>query len=111
MPPRFETKCKQALHLGGTKKHTHTDGAGLLEATDSDIVREVLDGKGESADKGPSDSDERLRHTTPEAAHALAILEDICMVSSDSVHGLSCLGDRADDRPVAFGSTSDNCCV
>ncbi|KAH7949629.1 hypothetical protein HPB49_012832 [Dermacentor silvarum] len=54
------------------------------KVTDSDIVAEVMDGEGESADEYPNDSDEHPSHTMTEAAHAFTVLEDICMVSSDS---------------------------
>ncbi|KAH8023808.1 hypothetical protein HPB51_018027 [Rhipicephalus microplus] len=56
---------------------------------DSDIVAEVLDSERELVDEDVSDADEHPCHTMTEAAHALAILEDICMLSSNSVHGLS----------------------
>ncbi|XP_049520582.1 tigger transposable element-derived protein 6-like [Dermacentor silvarum] len=64
--------------------------AGIV--TDSDIVAKVMDGEGESADEDPNDSDERPRPTMTEAAHALTVLEDICMVSSDSLRRLSFTG-------------------
>ncbi|KAH8025215.1 hypothetical protein HPB51_004756 [Rhipicephalus microplus] len=57
--------------------------------TDSDIVAKVLDGEGKSADEDVSDADERSRHTMMEAAHASVVLEDICMLSSNNVRGLS----------------------
>lgn len=65
------------------------DVAVVGKVTDSDIVIEVLDSKGASADEDPSDSDKPPHHTMMQAAHALAVLENIGMVSSDSVRGLS----------------------
>ncbi|KAH8023163.1 hypothetical protein HPB51_011277 [Rhipicephalus microplus] len=65
------------------------DSDGAVTVTDSDIVAKVLDGEGESAHEDPSDADECLRHRMPEAVHALAVSEDICMVSSDSVRRLN----------------------
>ncbi|KAH8038673.1 hypothetical protein HPB51_002817 [Rhipicephalus microplus] len=55
----------------------------------SDIVAEVLDGEGASADEDQSDADKCLRHTVAKAAHLLPVLKDMCMVSSESVRGLS----------------------
>ncbi|KAH8039619.1 hypothetical protein HPB51_007819 [Rhipicephalus microplus] len=57
--------------------------------TDSDIVAEVLGGEGESADEDASDADEHKRPTMTDAAHALVILEDICMLFSGSMRELS----------------------
>lgn len=68
---------------------TDNDVAAAGRVTDSNIVAEVLDGEGESADEDPRNSDDRPRHAMTEAAHALAVLEDICMVSSDSTRELS----------------------
>lgn len=59
------------------------------KVTDSDIVIEVLDSKGVLADEDPSDSDKPPHHTMMQAVHALAVLENIGIVFSDSVRGLS----------------------